>query len=39
LGSLSRDTIVGEEASSLAAVVTVTQLGANKKMLSPTRSW
>ena len=38
-GSLtSRLTIVGEEASSLEAVVTVTQLGANRKMLSPTRS-
>ena len=36
---VSRDTIVGEEASSLLAVVTVTQLGANRKMLSPTRSW
>jgi hypothetical protein len=31
-------TTVGEADSSLPAVVTVTQLGANRKMLSPTRS-
>ena len=31
-------TMVGEAGSSVALVVTVTQLGANRKMLSPTRS-
>ena len=37
--SASRLTTVGVEASSWLVLVTVTQLGANRKMLSPTRSW
>ena len=36
--SISRLTTVGEDVSSWLALVTVTQLGANRKMLSPTRS-
>ena len=36
--SASRLTTVGAEASSWPVLVTVTQLGANRKMLSPTRS-
>ena len=38
LESLSRLTTVGAEVSSWLVLVTVTQLGANRKMLSPTRS-
>ena len=34
----SREITLGEADSSVLALVTVTQLGANKKMLSPTRS-
>ena len=36
--SISRLTTVGDDVSSWLALVTVTQLGAKRKMLSPTRS-